>query len=93
MTNVKFNSDVDNCSKIFSQKYKSTMMMLESAASTDSKNLENEIKSNVEILKEIKYKLDMLHEELLIHISKSGDNDVELLLEDMGRLIDSVKDY
>ena len=92
MTNTKFNNEVDNCSRIFSEKYESTIMIIESA-SVDSTQLDDEIKSNITVLKEITDKLNMLHEELLISMSKSNDNDVEILLEDMGRLIDSVKDY
>lgn len=92
MTNAKFNNDVDNCSRVFSNKYENVMLILESA-SINSPELDNEIKYNFNILKEINDKLDSLHEELLISISKSGDMDVEILLEDMGRLIDSVKDY
>lgn len=92
MTNDKFNNDVDNCSRIFSKKYENTMIILESA-SINSTKLEDEIKANVNVLKEINNQLNLLHEELLINISKSGDKDVEILLEDIGRLIDSVKDY
>ena len=92
ITNTKFNNDVDNCSRIFSEKYENTMLILESA-NVDSTKLDNEIKSNVTVLKEISGKLNLLHEELLISISKSGDSEVEIVLEDMGRLIDSVKDY
>lgn len=92
MTNAKFNGDVDNCSKIFSNKYENIMLILESTC-INSNKLDDEIKSNIEVLKEINNKLTLLHEELLINISKSGNHDVELLLEDMGRLIDSVKDY
>ena len=92
ITNTKFNNDVDNCSRIFSEKYENKMLILESA-NVDSTKLDNEIKSNVTVLKEISGKLNLLHEELLISISKSGDSEVEIVLEDMGRLIDSVKDY
>ena len=89
---TQINNDVDNCSRIFSEKYENTMLILESA-NVDSTKLDNEIKSNVTVLKEISGKLNLLHEELLISISKSGDSEVEIVLEDMGRLIDSVKDY
>ena len=81
MSNAKFNGDVDNCVRIFSNKYESTMMIIESA-STDSKKLDDEIKSNFEVLNDINDKLNLLHEELLIKISKSGNGDVEILLED-----------
>lgn len=68
------------------------MLILESA-DVDSTKLDDEIKSNMAVLKEINDKLNLLHEELLISISKSGNSDVEILLEEMGRLIDSVKEY
>lgn len=92
ITNIKFNDDVDNCSRIFLEKYENTMLILESA-DVDSTKLDDEIKSNMAVLKEINDKLNLLHEELLISISKSGNSDVEILLEEMGRLIDSVKEY
>ena len=68
------------------------MMIIESA-SVESSKLDNEIKLNVLALKEINNKLNLLHEELLINISKSENHEVEMLMEDMSRLIDSVKDY
>ena len=67
-------------------------MIIESA-SVESSKLDNEIKLNVLALKEINNKLNLLHEELLINISKSENHEVEMLMEDMSRLIDSVKDY
>ncbi|WP_406533615.1 hypothetical protein [Methanobrevibacter sp.] len=92
MTNSKFNNRVDDCSKIFYKKLDNTVLMIDSA-NVYSDELENEIKSNMDVLNEISSKLDSLHEELLITISKSGDEDVENILEEMARLIDSVKEY
>jgi len=91
-TNIKFNNDVDSCSRIFSEKYENTMLILEST-SINSTKFDDEIKSNLSILREINDKINLLHDELLINISKSGNGEVEILLEEMGRLIDSVKEY
>ena len=92
MTNSKFNHEVDQCSILFHQKFENTMMMIDSITRYSDK-LENEIILNIESLNGINNKLNSLHDELLINISKSGDKDIENLLGDMVRLIDSVKYY
>ena len=92
MTNSKFNATVDECSRVFDQKVKSIMTILESTNEYSDK-LKKEIESDIEILKEINVKLDLLYDELLIIQSESDNGDVEILLDEMDNLIKSVNEY
>ena len=92
ITNTKFNDDVDECMKLFSHKFECIQIILKSTQEYSVK-LDKEVQSNIEVLKEINNNLGSLHDELLIKLSQRGDEDIENMLEEMGRLINSVKDY
>ena len=92
ITNIKFNHLVDQCSETFYNKIKSIMTIIDTANDYSPK-LENEIKSDIEDLKQIISKINSLHEELLIHMSETDNENFDNLLEEMDMLINSVKDY
>ena len=78
--------------KLFSHKFECIQIILKSTQEYSVK-LDKEVQSNIEVLKEINNNLGSLHDELLIKLSQRGDEDIENMLEEMGRLINSVKDY
>lgn len=92
MTNSKFTTLVDECSRLFHHKVDSIMLILESTNEYSDK-LEKELKSDIKVLEELNVKLDSLHDELLIIQSENDNGDINLLLDEMDNLIDSVKDY
>ena len=92
MTNTKFISMVDECSRIFNQNVKSAMLIIESTNKYSDK-LENQLKSEIEILKELNIKLDLLRDELLIVHSENDNPDADMLFDEMDNLIESIKDY
>ena len=92
MTNTKFISMVDECSKIFNQNVESAMLIIESTNKYSDK-LENQLKSEIEILKELNIKLDLLRDELLIVHSENDNPDADMLFNEMDSLIESVKNY
>ena len=92
LTYDRFIAAVDNCTKIFNEKAESVQSIID-LASDDSKRVDDEIKSRMEILNSLIDKIDDLTDELVLNIGKSGDVDVKDLLVDMEDLIDSVKNY
>ena len=92
MTNAKFISMVDECSRIFNQNVESTMLIIESTNKYSDK-LEDQLKSEIEILKELNIKLDLLRDELLIVHSENDNPDANMLFDEMDNLIESVKNY
>ena len=92
LTYDRFIAAVDNCTKIFNEKAESVQSIID-LASDDSKRVDDEIKSRMEILKSLIDKIDDLTDELVLNIGKSDDVDVKDLLVDMEDLIDSVKNY
>ena len=91
-TNTRFNHNLDECLEIFSHKKKSIIIIINSANDYSTK-LEDEIKSDINVLKQIIDKLNSLHDELLIQMSETDNDDFENLLDEMDILINSVKDY
>ena len=92
LTNVKFNSIVDECCEVFNQKSDVVLMIVDSTTQYSNK-IENEIESNINVLKEIITKIDNLTYELLIDLSEERNADVDDLLDDIDKLTDSIKDY
>lgn len=92
ITNTKFNSIVDECGEIFDEKYEVILTIIKSTNEYSSK-LDDEIKTNINVLIEINNKLDKLTNELLINISETKNNDVNNLFYEVDMLIDSIKDY
>lgn len=92
LTNTKFISMIDECSRVFNQNIESTLLIIESTNKYSDK-LENQLKSEIEILKEFNIKLDLLRDELLIIYSENDNPDADMLFNDMDNLIDSVNNY
>ncbi|MDO5832935.1 MAG: hypothetical protein Q4Q14_08840, partial [Methanobrevibacter sp.] len=92
MTNDKFNSIVNKCHEIFHHRADIISTLI--ASSTEySERVEEEIQSNILVLKEINGKLDALSDEILVNISETKSDDIKDLLEEIDRLTDSVSDY
>ncbi|WP_405303294.1 zinc-ribbon domain-containing protein [Methanobrevibacter sp.] len=92
LTYNKFISTVDNCTKIFNEKADSIQSII-NLDIDDSKRVEDEIKSGMEVLKSLIGKIDELTDELVLNMDKSDDANVKELFDDMEVLIDSVKRY
>ncbi|WP_407424863.1 zinc ribbon domain-containing protein [Methanobrevibacter sp.] len=92
LTYNRFITAVDNCTKLFNEKADSIQSIID-LASDDSKRVDDEIKSRMEVLKSLIDKIDDLTDELVLNMSKSDDGNVKDLLGDMEDLIDSVKNY
>lgn len=92
LTYNRFITAVDNCTSIFNEKADSIQSIID-LASDDSKRVDDEIKSRMEVLESLIDKIDDLTDELVLSMNKSDDVDVKDLLGDMEDLIDSVKSY
>lgn len=92
ITNSKFNSIVDECCEVFNQKSEIITTIVDSTTEYSSK-IENELKTNINVLKEINIKLDNLTNELIIALSEENNTGVNDLFEDIDKLTESIKDY
>ena len=92
ITYDRFIDVVDECSKIFNEQYLIILDLCE-LSQDDSVKIQNEINSKLKILKSITDKLDDLSSELVINMSKTNDDDINYVLEDMESLISSVNNY
>lgn len=92
ITYDRFITVVDNCSKIFNEHYTSAVNLI-NFASEDSERVENEIESKINVLKSLIGKMDELSSELAISMSKTKDDDIHVVLDDMEDLISTIDDY
>lgn len=92
LTYNRFITAVDNCTEIFNEKADYVQLII-NLASDDSKRVDDEIKSRMEVLQSLIDKIEDLTDELVLSMSKSDDVDVKDLLDDMENLIDSVNSY
>lgn len=92
LTYNRFITAVDNCTDIFNEKADSIQSIID-LASEDSKRVDDEVKSRMEVLQSLIDKIEDLTDELVLSMSKSDDVDVKDLLDDMENLIDSVNSY
>lgn len=94
ITYDKFITYLDKCKKLFNNQI-DVIETIIGLASKDSIELDNEIEERITISKSIMGKLDLLNNELALNIgkSKSDDEDLNNLFEEMESLINSVKDY
>ena len=92
LTYNRFITAVDNCTEIFNEKADYVQLIM-NLASEDSKRVDDEIHSRMDVLKSLIDKIDDLTDELVLSMSKSDDVDVKDLLDDMENLIDSVNSY
>ena len=94
ITYDKFISTVDSCSKIFNTQAESGLNIIE-LASEDTPRIRNELDNKISIMKRIINQIEDLTNELVINISSDvkSKEEVDVLLNDMEDLVDSVKDY
>ena len=92
ITNTKFNAIIDEAARQFTQKAEITRTLIDSTPQYSAK-IESEIKSNINILKEINNKLDKLSDELLISMSEDKNDEVKSVLGEIDEITDSLKDY
>lgn len=94
ITYDKFMATTDSCNKIFYDQADSCLNIIKLAVE-DTPRIRQELNNKINIMKTIINQIEELTNELVINISsdsKSKD-EVNVLLEDMEDLIDSVKDY
>ncbi|WP_458405010.1 hypothetical protein [Methanobrevibacter sp.] len=92
LTYTRFISVVDKSTDLFNKQADSTLTMIRLGNEYSAK-VENEIKTRIDILKNITDKLDDLTNELVLSMDDSNDEEIHNLFDDMSDLIKSVKDY
>ena len=94
MTYDKFMSTLRSCSNLFYEQVESTLNII-NFSSDNSPKVEYEIKNRIDILKLIIEKVDELTNELVLNMGSldSDSDEIRYLVEDMEKLIKSVKDY
>ncbi len=94
MTYEKFMSTLRSCSNLFYEQVESTLNII-NFSSDNSPKVEYEIKNRIDILKLIIEKVDELTNELVLNMGSldSDSDEIRYLVEDMEKLIKSVKDY
>ena len=94
MTYEKFMSTLKSCSNLFYEQAESTLNII-NFSTDDSPKVEYEIKNRIDVLKLIIEKVDELTNELVLNMSSldSDSDEIRYLVEDMEKLIKSVKDY
>ena len=95
LTYDKFITSVNNCTELFNNQADVTLNMI-NLATEHTTEMDYEIESRINILKSIIEKIDSLTNALVINIGQSQseeDKEINILLEDMENLIDSIKEY
>lgn len=94
ITYDKFITMVDSCHKLFYNQFDSAMNIIKLAAE-ESPRIKQELESKITNMKTIIDQIEDLTNELVINISSEdqSDSDVQVLLDDMENLIESVKEY
>ena len=94
MTYEKFMSTLKSCSNLFYEQAESTLNII-NFSTDNSPKVEYEIKNRIDVLKLIIEKVDELTNELVLNMSSldSDSDEIRYLVEDMEKLIKSVKDY
>lgn len=94
ITHDKFMATVDSCHKIFYTQSEECLNIIE-LAEDDTPRIRQELNNKINIMKRIINQIEDLTNELVINISSDSHSkdEVNVLLEDMEDLIDSVKDY
>ena len=94
ITYDKFISSLKSCSNLFYEQSESTLNII-NLATDNTPKVEYEIKNRIDILKLIIEKVDELTNELVLNMSSldSNSDEIRYLVEDMEKLIKSVKDY
>lgn len=92
ITNDRFMEVVENCSKLFNNQYTSILNII-NFTKEDSIRLDEEIDSKINIMESLIEKLDDLSSELVIQMSKTKNDDIHAVLNDMENLISSINNY
>lgn len=94
LTYDRFISSLNSCNNLFNDQVKSTLNII-NFATDNSPKVEYEIKNRIDILKLIIEKVDELTNELVLNMNslESDAEEIKYLVEDMEKLIKSVKDY
>lgn len=94
ITYDRFMSSVDSCHKIFHSQADSAQNIINLAVE-DTPRIRDEIENKISSMKRIINQIEDLTNELVINIGTDDEsaNEVKNLLDDMEKLIDSVKDY
>lgn len=95
LTYDKFITSVNNCTDLFNNQADVTLNMI-NLATEHTPEMDYEIETRINILKSIIEKIDSLTNALVINIGQSQseeDKEINILLEDMENLIDSIKEY
>ena len=94
LTYDRFISAINSCDNLFRDQAESTLNII-NFATDNAPKVEYEIKNRIDILKLIIEKVDELTNELVLNMSSVDSNTEEIryLVEDMEKLINSVKDY
>lgn len=96
ITYDRFIETIDNCNIIYYKQLESALKIIK-ISSIPTLKVENEIKKKINNLKSLVEKIDELISELTIYSSnvdkKSDYDEVKELLDDMGNLVNSVKEY
>ena len=94
LTYDKFIANIDNCEKLFNIQAESALNIIQ-LSDGDSQIVKKEINNKINIMKSIIQQVEDLTDELVINMSsdENSSNEIKNLLEDMEKLIDSVKDY
>ena len=92
MTYTRFIGLVDKSKKLFDKEAENALTII-NLATEDSPRVDGEIKSKIKIMKEIISKMDDLTNEFVLTMDSSGDEDVDVLIDDMEDMIGTIKDY
>lgn len=95
LTYDKFISSVDSCTELFDNQVEVSLNMI-NLATEHTSEMDYEIESRINILKSIIEKMDSLTNALVINIGQTQSEEnktINNLLEDMEKLIDSIKEY
>ena len=94
LTYDKFMATVKSCNKIFYAQADACSNIIE-LANEDTPRIRQELNNKINIMKRIINQIEDLTNELVININSDSNSkdEVNVLLEDMEDLVDSVKDY
>lgn len=95
ITNNKFMEVINSCTRLFNNQIEILTTIIK-IATTHTPKIDYEIESRINILRSIIEKVDLMTNELIVNIDDNSNeinNQVNLLLDDMEELIQSIKKY
>ena len=91
LTQTYFNSHINNLNKLFDEEVEIIEKIIR--LNEKSEILEKEVKNKIKLLKVMLDKINRLINELIININNTNEQELSDILEEMNRLIKTVKDY